>query len=92
MLFIPNEISRKIWSFLFPISEIKNNSINDSNKGTSVNNIFNKINYCNSCGEISEINKCKYCNMIKYSKCLACKKTTICYDICCVEEYNKYQL
>ena len=77
MLFLPDEVSRTIWSFLFPISEIKNNSINDSNKGTSVNNIFNKINYCNS---------------IKYSRCLACKKTTICYDICCVEEYNKYQL
>lgn len=49
MLFLPDEVSRKIWSFLFPISEIKNDSINDNNKGTSVNNIFDKINYCNSC-------------------------------------------
>ena len=69
MYYLPNELSRKIWSYLYPIDKIKNSEINNIEIGTSVNNIYNKINYCKKCRLVS-----------------------INYDICCVDDYNKFLL
>jgi hypothetical protein len=89
---LPNELSRKIWSYLYPIDKITNSNINNIEIGTSVNNIYNKINYCKQCGEIVEMNKCIHCNVIKYTECNKCRIVSINYDICCVHDYNKFLL
>lgn len=86
---LPNELSRKIWSYLYPIDKINNRKINNIQLGTSVNNIFNQSNYCKRCGEIIEMNKCIHCNIMKYTECKVCKYVAINYDICCIDEYNE---
>jgi hypothetical protein len=90
MNFLPDELSRRVWNYLYPTDKIVNGKINNKQTGTSVNNIFQHYNYCINCGEINKINKCIYCNQIVYSLCVKCKHVSFEYDMYCIDEYRDY--
>ena len=85
---LPDEIQRRIWSYIYPMNDLVNKNINNYSYGTTVNNAFFFTNYCEKCGEMIEMSKCQFCDCKIYTKCNNCKKCAIYNDICCIKAYN----